>query len=326
MKATELTDSKRVRLSRFLRRPWLEKRRSLLLRWSRTFPALPVPVRVSFGSWWFVHDDVFGAAILSGGFENAEVCFVERYLRPGMTVLDIGAHHGFYSLLASGKVGSKGKVFAFEPSPRERERLLKHLRFNYCRNVQVEPTALGEEEGQADLFLVEGYESGCNSLRPPAVDEETRQLQVPVIRLESFLLRERLGSVDFVKLDVEGAELGVLRGAGILLDQFPRPVVLAEVQDVRTRPWGYPAREIPQLLYNRGFLWFRPTEKGGLLPVDLSNGDIDGSFVAVPRERLADLQSFILQSERLAEGFQHPACVHNTKEAMPETAERLVSI
>jgi FkbM family methyltransferase len=329
--ATVPTDSKEVRLRRFLRRPWREKRRSLLLKWARTFPALPIPVRVPYGSWWFVHDDVFGMAILSGGFENAEVCFVERYLKPGMTVLDIGAHHGFYSLLASSKVGSKGQVFAFEPSPRERERLSKHLRFNYCRNVQVEPTALGEAEGHADLFLVEGYESGCNSLRPPAVDEETRQLRVPVIRLESFLQRERLESVDFVKLDVEGAELGVLRGCGSLLDRFPRPVILAEVQDIRTLPWGYRAIEIARLLHKDGFFLFQPIENGDIVPFDLSSGEIDGSLIAVPRERMGSLQSFVAPDHHLGDHTEESGFLADSQNAprinrhSSKTADRLVS-
>ena len=303
----------------------------MLLKWARTFPSLPVPVQVPYGSWWFVHDDVFGASILSGGFENAEVRFVERYLEPGMTVLDIGAHHGFYTLLASIRVGVRGRVFAFEPSPRERERLSKHLRFNYCRNVQVEPTALGEEEGEVDLFLVEGYESGCNSLRPPAVDQETRQLRIPVIRLESFLLRERLDSLDFVKLDVEGAELGILRGSGPLLDRFPRPVILAEVQDIRTLPWGYRAIEIAKLLGNSGFCLFQPVENGDLVPVDLSSQELDGSLIAVPRERMGSLRSFVLSDRFLddraeeSKFFADSRVARNTSPGASETAERLVS-
>jgi FkbM family methyltransferase len=63
---------------------------------------------------------------------------VERFLKPNMTVLDIGTHHGFYSLLASYKVGATGQVIAFEPSPRERRRLLWHLRLNRKKNVLVE--------------------------------------------------------------------------------------------------------------------------------------------------------------------------------------------
>jgi FkbM family methyltransferase len=58
--------------------------------------------------------------------------------------LDIGAHHGLYTLLASRRVGRRGMVVAFEPSPRERRRLAKHLRVNRCANVEVEACAVGD--------------------------------------------------------------------------------------------------------------------------------------------------------------------------------------
>ena len=64
--------------------------------------------------------------------------------------------------------------------------------------------------------------------------------------------------MDFIKLDVEGAELDVLKGADLLLNRRPRPVILAEVQDVRTQPWGYRARDI-QHLSHKGYKWFRLT-------------------------------------------------------------------
>ena len=84
-----------------------------------------------------------------------------------MIVLDIGAHHGFYTLLASRKVGKKGKVIAFEPSPRKRRKLIWHCRLNRTDNVWIESCALGSFDGEAELFLVKGKETGCNSLRPP---------------------------------------------------------------------------------------------------------------------------------------------------------------
>jgi len=93
-------------------------------------------------------NDVCSDAIFTDSFEKAEIHFVENFLKEGMTVLDIGAHHGFYTILASKKVGPSGRVIAFEPSPRERRRLLLHLKLNQCSNVKVEPSyvhSLSEE-------------------------------------------------------------------------------------------------------------------------------------------------------------------------------------
>jgi FkbM family methyltransferase len=227
---------------------------------------------------------VLGGMLLGDGFENAERHFVQRFLQPGMTVLDIGAHHGLYSLLASKRVAASGRVISFEPSPRERRALRLHLVLNRCRNVVVEGLALGDEENDADLYVVEDWDSGCNSLRPPSVQARTSSLRVRVTCLDTWLAKREIGRVDFIKLDVEGAELAVLRGAARLLERRPRPVILAELQDIRTGPWGYRAKDIVSHLSVKGFKWFSLSEDGSLHDLDLTLDPFDGNFVAWPEE------------------------------------------
>jgi FkbM family methyltransferase len=202
-----------------------------------------------------------------------------------MTVLDIGAHHGFYSLLASRVVGEGGKVFSFEPSPRERRRLLRHVRINSCSNIWVQSLAVGAENNEADLYVVEVSASGCNSLRPPSVDANSNRIPVHVVRLDKWATSHKVNRVDFIKLDVEGAELAALEGAPKLLSRL-RPVILAEVQDVRTAPWGYRAREIVTLLERLEYSWFQPAERGVLREFNTSIEDFDVNLVAVPREQV----------------------------------------
>jgi hypothetical protein len=100
-------------------------------------------------------------------------------------------------------------------------------------------------------------------------------------------------------LDVEGAEREVLLGAqGLLAGSSPsRPVILVEVQDLRTEPWGYPAREILQILDRAGYDWFRMLDDGGLAPIEINNQRYDANLVAIPRDRLADV------SDRLGQQF-----------------------
>jgi FkbM family methyltransferase len=277
------------RLRRFAARPAHEKYASIVQRFHRIFPKMPVPCRLSFGAWWFAGNSAIDSSLLWRGFETAELRFVEKFLRSGMCVLDIGAHHGLYTLLASRRVGSGGKVIAFEPSPRERRLLARNLRLNPSSNVRIEPYALGSERSKGELFLVEGGEDGCNSLRPPAVDATTKTVLVDLISLDDYLLNSSLSSVDFVKLDVEGAEREVLLGAAGLLSGSSRPVILAEVQDIRTRPWGYPAREIVQLLDRAGYDWFRILDSGRLAPTEIHDQNYDANLVAIPRDRVADV-------------------------------------
>lgn len=292
------------RVVRFLRNPARRQYLSLAMRARSVFPQMPIPWRLPFGAWWLAERGALDHELIYHGFEETEVRFVERFLRPGMTVLDIGAHHGLYTLLASKCVGRSGKVISFEPSPREFRRLSKHVRVNRCRNVKTEACALGNDHGDADLFVVDGDRDWGNSLRPPDVPEPTRKVRVPLRKLDGLLAARRIEKVDFIKLDVEGGELAVLKGASRLLQTAPRPAILAEVQDIRTRPWGYAARDILQLLARWNYRWFAMSEIGTLYPVSLDNDSYDANLVGFPQERVEEFRSLL---EDVPSGDSEPA-------------------
>jgi FkbM family methyltransferase len=285
---------------RFLHKPRPEKARSFHARWVRIFPNIPLPVRLPFGAWWLARNDFIASSLFCGGFEISECSFVESLLRPGMVVLDIGAHNGLYTLLASKCVGPNGRVFAFEPSPRERKALRWNIRLNRCKNVVIEDLALGNGEGEDSLYVVQGHETGCNSLRPPALSGITTAVPVRVNSLDQWLTTNKVKTVDFIKLDVEGGELSVLQGAQRLLESAPRPVILAEVQDIRTKPWDYPAREIIRHLSSKGYKWFSLTADGAVSPLDVHAETFDGNFVAIPGERLDSLGGIAVPSWEIA--------------------------
>ncbi len=283
------------RIGRFLASPARRKYITLALRARRVFPQMPIPLRLPFGAWWLAEKGALDHELIYSEFERMETQFVERLLRPGMTVLDVGAHHGLYTLLASKRVGWDGKVIAFEPSPRECARLRKHLRWNRCSNVELVPCALGENPGEADFYVVDGFQDGCNSARPPAIEEPTQTMRTQVRRLDDVLAERGVGEVDFIKLDVEGAELSVLYGAMKLLQGEARPAILAEVQDIRTQPWGYPAREILHHLARLDYRWFAIAAKGALLPISCNQESYDANLVALPAERTEEFLGLLGQ-------------------------------
>lgn len=165
-----------------------------------------------------------------------------------------------------------------------------NLFINLVSNVSVQGLALGRENGEQNLFVVQGSQRGCNSLRPPEVFSATTLIRVRVARLDEWLMEQGIDHVDFIKLDVEGAELDALKGGAQLFESRPRPTVLAEVQDVRTRPWGYPAIAIIDYLADRGYKWFRILGGGSVEPLDVSFRDFDGNFIACPEESLGTLK------------------------------------
>src|SRR3972149_710010 len=96
--------------------------------------SMPIPVGMPFKICWIATSGG-GLDLSVVDIERAERNFVASFLRPGMMVLDVGAHHGLYTTLMSKCVGSSGSVHSFEPSPRERGGLMRHVRLNSCRNV-----------------------------------------------------------------------------------------------------------------------------------------------------------------------------------------------
>jgi FkbM family methyltransferase len=201
---------------------------------------------------------VTGYGLAGHPYEERQWKMVRRILRPGGVLIDVGANQGFYSILASRVVGRSGRVIAFEPAISERRKLRRNLALNRCRNVVVEALAVGSEEGTADFHLCLGHQGSWSSLKKPAPDatEKSQRVHVQVTTLDAYASRVALEGVDIVKIDVEGGELNVLRGATNLIDRF-QPVLLCELEDRRTRQWGYAASEILDFIRARGYEWYR---------------------------------------------------------------------
>lgn len=253
---------------------------------------LRAPIRLHFGAWWFLRNDWTSYAVFIGEFDQYEFKFAENFLRPGMVAIDIGAHHGIFTLLAAKRVGKSGRVIAFEPSPRELKALLFHVKINRLSNVSIEPFAVANSEGKEDFFVCMQKSTGCNSLRAPQFGERLVKIPVSVKTLDGFARGTGLENVDMVKIDAEGAELEILQGASFFF-QRNRPIVLCEIAEKRTRIWGYHASQLLDPLLAYGYKWFEPTREGRLRPLISAGEIIEGNFIAVAQENLAWINDFL---------------------------------
>lgn len=267
--------------------------RARVRRLRRKLARKPVLMTLPSGIRWLAQDDVLSLSLcLKTPFEEGERTFVNDYLQPGMVVFDIGAHHGLYTLLASKKVGSGGLVVAFEPSNRELEKLRQHLSLNNCTNVRVEQSAVSSNVGTASLFVCLGQETGLNSLHPPVTKEPTQCETVSTVTLDGYASRNKIKHVDLIKIDVEGAELDVIKGAAAMLNSRPAPVVIIEAQDMRTGPWGYRAREIREFMEGCHYLCFTVSQQGRLRACP-SKEQYNENLIFIPESMQARLHHHI---------------------------------
>lgn len=165
-----------------------------------------------------------GGKFLAGTYEPEKTAAICRLSLPGHAVYDIGAHVGYYSILMAGLVGAMGRVYAFEPRPINHAFLSRHVRLNHCENIQTYCVAIGGEQGQATpgtARLETRTGTGTGHLSP------TGNLTVAITSLDEFIHAQKLQPPNLVKIDVEGGELEVLRGARRTIEQYRPTLIIA---------------------------------------------------------------------------------------------------
>jgi len=166
-----------------------------------------------------------------GMYEPAVIRALRKYLRHGDTCVDVGGHIGYLTLLMASTVGPKGKVVTFEPMPDTYRVLEENVNLNGLKNVKLEQTAVGESETTGSLvFEANQLLTWTPSASAYGVRGERKSVSVPVLSLDHYIRNAGLHP-RLIKVDVEGAELDVLRGAQQLLRE-DGPTVLVEVHGV----------------------------------------------------------------------------------------------
>jgi FkbM family methyltransferase len=210
---------------------------------------------------------------------------MQRFLSPGDVLFDVGANVGVFTLAGSRRVGPKGHVFSFEPSSRERATLERNVALNDCGNVTVIPSAVGDRGGTATLRVAAGQHRGQNTLAPSfayAGVQMERQETVPLVTLDDLWRSQTVRRPDVLKIDAEGSELQVLRGASSLLREA-MPVVLFEINDTLLEASGASRAMVEQLLTSFGYTLHRLDDATAALVRIPTLARVDSeNFVAVP--------------------------------------------
>jgi FkbM family methyltransferase len=230
-------------------------------------------------------DHTIGLNILRDQYERDEIRFVLGLLRPGDCAIDAGGHIGFFTMQMAAAVGAHGRVYAFEPLAANADLLERSIGENrFGDRIRFQRAAVGAASGTATLtFPVETLNSGgAYLLRDGGLPLAGNQQQdVPLVALDALGVQR---PVRIIKMDVEGAEPQVLRGAERILAE-DKPVILSELHPTQLeRASGVTADQFLAQIAGLGYRAHR-LEHGGIgAPIDRAPADALVSMVLTPRE------------------------------------------
>jgi len=201
-----------------------------------------------------IPSDVIGMPIARFGvYEFATSHLVRAYLLPGDVFVDVGANIGYYSVIAGAAVGRAGAVYAFEPSARIRARLERNVELNQMPQITVRPEAVAANAGVVRLIEPQG--TGNDGLAYVDMNGGSAGVEVRAVRLDQLPdFFDRAPAL--IKVDVEGGEPEVFRGAAALLNRSDAPSIIFESFEL--------ARDAA-LLRDYGYQVLQPTMQNGLV-------------------------------------------------------------
>lgn len=203
-----------------------------------------------------------------GAHDWAPIFVLEKFLKIGDTFIDVGANQGEYSLWAARKVGATGKIIAFEPMQQLFDQLVENIRLNESFQKSIWPVKLGlsDKKGEVILYASDDSNEGTNTIY--TTDKFNIELgKIQLDTLDEQLDELKIIKVNFLKIDVEGAELQVLNGAINTLKNH-RPVLLLEINKDACIAGGYLPEDILSLLKPFNYSFSKIGLRGTLSKVD----------------------------------------------------------
>lgn len=213
-------------------------------------------------------DEPVGRSLITqGSYERCETELFRSLIAPGMTVVDIGANIGYYTLIAAALVGVSGKVYAFEPEPSNYGLLTRNIEANGYANVLALPEAVSDRAGSVTLYI-DSQNCGNRSFSKRNIVHDGGVVDVATTTLDSLWLSGKIASeIDVIKIDAQGSEGLIVKGAKqILKNQHPK--LLMEFEPVMLKNNGTEPLELIEELESYGYDFkLIDSEHNGLRPV-----------------------------------------------------------
>lgn len=193
-----------------------------------------------------------------GSHDYWDVYHVEKLLRPGDVIFDVGANYGYYSIALATRLQKACEVHAFEPNLPAYQQLVKHIEMNNLTDViTTHRVALSDAEGTGSM-VGRPDNSGAASVQPGEGD-------IVLTTLDAFTQAKGINRIDFMKIDIEGFEERLLRGGGDTISRF-NPIIFIEIQPTTLLREGSSVERVVEMLQGFGYRLLQAT-KDKLLPL-----------------------------------------------------------
>lgn len=196
---------------------------------------------------------------INGVYGELDTKIIREEIHEGDIVIDVGANIGYYTLIFAQLVGSSGKVFAFEPEPKNFEILKKNIEINNYQNIVAEQKIVSDKSGIVKLFIAE---HGIVGHRINQQKSSQKFIEVESIILDNYIKKLNLDNkINFIKIDVEGSEPKVLEGAKEIMQKSNQLKIFTEFNREAVEEYGIEPKEMIDLFYRNGFKIYLPNYK-----------------------------------------------------------------
>jgi FkbM family methyltransferase len=197
--------------------------------------------------------------------EESEMLF--RFIKDGDVIFDIGANIGWYSCHL-GLKHPRNKIYSFEPIPETFEKLEKNVKLNNIENINLFNIAFSDKKEKLDFFY-SPLITGASSSKNITENDDMKMISCDAETIDAFIVENGIGKVDFVKCDVEGAELFVFKGGFEMFREY-KPIIFTEMLRKWAARFGYHPNDIIDNFNNLGYNCYT-MELGRIIPIKSVN-------------------------------------------------------
>lgn len=200
-------------------------------------------------------DHIQGRIYFMGAYEPIETYVFTNLIEPNAVIIDAGANIGSYSLFCSSKASS-GHVYSFEPIEINIKQIKENIRLSNKKNITVVEKGLWNKNETLTFSIEKSSENNLGTFTASSLKNSDMEIKCKVVTLDSFVDENNIKRLDYIKMDIEGAELFALKGALSTVKKF-RPTILMEINKVACERFNYKCQDLFEILKEFNYKVFK---------------------------------------------------------------------